>query len=73
MTQVEGGDAGGAVGVGGVLTAGKHRGQGADQLFDPNRALVQDFVGVNADNRAGLDLIDGLPQVRAGHDQGFQF
>ena len=60
------------VGVGRVLTAGEHRGQGADQLFDPDGALVQDFVGVNADDRAGLDLIDRLPQARAGHDQGFQ-
>ena len=77
MAQVQGGDSAGAVGVGGILTAGKHRGQGADQFFHPDGPLVQHFFGVNADDRAELDLVGRLLETRTGgYDhlfQGLQF
>ena len=77
MAQIQGSDPAGAVGVGGILTAGKHRGQGADQFFHPDGSLVQHFFSVNADNRAELDLVGRLLETRTGgHDhlfQGLQF
>ena len=77
MAQIQGGDPAGAVGVGGILTAGKHRGQGAHQLFHPDGPLVQQFFGVNADDRAEFDLVGRLLKARTGgHDhlfQGLQF